>query len=89
MVLGEGGMGRVYLAEDQKLSGRRVAIKMMGANINSDAEFRARFAREAVLQANLPHPQIVQILDIGECPEGSYIVMEYSAGRSLSRLVKE
>lgn len=89
LVLGEGGMGRVYLAEDLKLNGRRVAVKMMGGSLNADAEFRARFAREAILQANLPHPQIVQILDIGECPEGSYIVMEYSAGRSLSRIIKE
>ena len=89
LVLGEGGMGRVYLAEDLKLNGRRVAVKVMGSSISQDDEFRARFAREAILQANLPHPQIVQILDIGECDEGSYIVMEYSGGRPLSRIIKE
>lgn len=89
IVLGEGGMGKVYLAEDQKLNGRRVALKLMGAGLTMDPEFRARFEREAVLQANLPHPQIIQILDMGECSEGAFIVMEYSEGRSLSHIIKE
>ncbi|MAG33786.1 MAG: hypothetical protein CL908_23140 [Deltaproteobacteria bacterium] len=89
LVLGEGGMGKVYLAEDQKLNGRRVALKLMSPRLTMDDEFRTRFEREAVLQANLPHPQIIQIQDMGECPEGAFIVMEYSEGRSLSRLIKE
>ncbi|MAG33785.1 MAG: hypothetical protein CL908_23135 [Deltaproteobacteria bacterium] len=89
IVLGEGGMGKVYLAEDQKLSGRRVALKLMGAGLTMDQEFRTRFEREAVLQANLPHPQIIQILDMGECNEGAFIIMEYSEGRALAKLIRE
>lgn len=88
-VLGEGGMGRVYLAEDEKLNRRRVALKLMGSALTNDKEFRDRFDREAALQANLPHPQIVQIIDTGECAEGAYIVMEYSNGQCLSTLLRE
>ena len=43
LVLGEGGMGSVYLAEDQKLSGRRTAVKIMSPRLTADPEFRARF----------------------------------------------
>ncbi|MEE2711784.1 MAG: protein kinase [Planctomycetota bacterium] len=88
LVLGKGGMGTVYLAEDSKL-GRRVALKLMGGLVTQEKEFRSRFEREALLQANLPHPQIIQIMDTGETAEGPYIVMEYSGGRSLSRLLRE
>jgi len=87
-VLGEGGMGTVYLAEDVKL-GRRVALKVMGDALLREPEFRARFEREAVLQANLPHPQVIQIMDMGEAAEGAYLVLEYSNGRPLSRLLKD
>ena len=88
LVLGKGGMGTVYLAADTKL-GRRVALKLMGGSLATDPEFRSRFEREAVLQANLPHPQIIQIMDTGETTEGPYMVLEYSNGRSLSRLLRE
>lgn len=89
MVLGQGGMGKVYLAEDTKLNRRKVAIKLMTVPGGLDAEFRARFRREALLQANLPHAQIIQVLDVGDSDEGSYIVMEYSEGRSLSSMIRE
>ncbi len=88
-VLGEGGMGKVYLAEDEKLNRRRVAVKLMSPLLTADPEFRARFQREALLQANLPHPQIVQVLDVGESSDGAFIVMEYTDGRSLSTLIRE
>jgi predicted Ser/Thr protein kinase len=88
-VLGEGGMGTVYLCDDEKLNRRRVAVKLMSPLLTTDPEFRARFQREAVLQANLPHPQIVQVIDVGESAEGSYIAMEYSDGRSLATLIRE
>jgi tRNA A-37 threonylcarbamoyl transferase component Bud32 len=86
-LLGRGGMGRVYLAEDQKLH-RRVALKLMDPQLSEDSAFRARFRREAVLQAQVTHPGIVQVIDLGECPEGAYIVLEFSDGRNLSSILR-
>jgi eukaryotic-like serine/threonine-protein kinase len=86
-LLGRGGMGRVYLAEDVRLK-RRVALKLMDAGLEGDSEFAQRFKREALVQAQAAHPGIVQVLDAGDCPEGAYIVLEYSEGRSLSTLLK-
>ena len=87
MLLGRGGMGRVYLAEDQKLK-RRVALKLMDPELSEQKEFKARFRREAVLQAQVSHPGIVQVLDLGESPEGAFIVLEFSDGQSLGNLLK-
>ncbi len=86
-LLGQGGMGRVYLAEDLRLK-RRVALKLMDVALSRDAEFSQRFKREAVVQAQAAHPGIVQVLDAGDCDEGAYMVLEYSEGRSLSSLLK-
>lgn len=86
-LLGQGGMGRVYLAEDLRLK-RRVALKLMDVALSADAEFAQRFKREAVVQAQASHPGIVQVLDAGECAEGAYMVLEYSEGRSLASLLK-
>lgn len=86
-LLGRGGMGRVYLAEDLRLK-RRVALKLMDARLAADEEFSRRFKREAIVQAQAPHPGIVQVLDVGECAEGAYIVLEYSEGKSLAQLLR-
>ena len=56
--IGEGGMGSVYLAEDEMLN-RKVAIKVLNPQLTADAQFRDRFRQEARLQASLMHPHIV------------------------------
>ena len=84
--LGEGGMGVVYLAEDQHLA-RRVAIKFL---TSTDHHYRARFIREARAVSALTHPNIAVVHDYGETPSGQpFIVMEFVKGKSLSELLDE
>ncbi|MFZ1685230.1 MAG: protein kinase [Candidatus Zixiibacteriota bacterium] len=88
-LLGEGGMGQVYLAEDQKL-GRQVALKVLTKQYFNDTERMQRFEREARTAAQVSHPNVMAIYDIGAAPdpddgqEISYIVMEYISGKPLS-----
>jgi serine/threonine protein kinase/Tfp pilus assembly protein PilF/predicted nucleic acid-binding protein len=84
--LGEGGMGVVYLAEDQHLA-RRVAIKFL---TSTDHHYRARFIREARAVSALNHPNIAIVHDYGETAAGQpFIVMEFVKGNSLSELLEE
>src|SRR6516164_1502720 len=86
--VGSGGMADVYLAEDQLL-GRHVAVKLLHHHFAEDQEFVERFRREASSAARLSHPNIVGIFDRGEWNGTYYIAMEYVAGRSLKRIVRE
>jgi serine/threonine-protein kinase len=84
--LGQGGMGRVYIAVDKRL-GRRLAIKEL---LRSGEHAEARFAREAVITARLQHPSIVPVHEAGRWPSGKpFYAMKLLAGRPLSRLLVE
>ncbi len=83
MLLGEGGMGEVYKAYDDRL-GRWVAVKRLRGDATPEA--RARFRREARALARLGHPAIVQIFDIVEDDAGDWIVMELVEGSTLAEL---
>jgi serine/threonine protein kinase len=85
--LGRGGMGFVYLARQLSLN-RPVALKVMSKRWATDPVFVARFTREAYAAAQLSHPNIVQIHDIGEVEGTRFFSMEYVRGRSLSELVR-
>jgi hypothetical protein len=78
-VLGTGGMGSVYLASHPRLP-RQDALKVLPPDLTADAEFRARFLREAELAAGLSHPSIVGIHDRGEADGQFWISMDYVAG---------
>ena len=80
-----GGMGEIYLAEDETL-GRRVAIKLLADRYSRDGAIRRRFTREALAAARLSgHPHIVTIFDVGEADGGRpFIVMEYLSGGTLA-----
>ncbi|MCZ7684902.1 MAG: serine/threonine protein kinase [Sandaracinaceae bacterium] len=83
--LGEGGMGVVYRARDERL-GRQVALKTLPAARVGDAQARARLVREARAAAALEHPGIAQVYDVGETEDGgAYLVMELVRGTSLRR----
>ncbi|HMQ33519.1 MAG TPA: serine/threonine-protein kinase [Chloroflexaceae bacterium] len=86
--LGRGGMARVYRAVDVLLQ-RQVAIKVLAAQLSLDEEFVRRFEREATTAANLRHPAIVTIYDVGEQDGLYYIAMEYVNGRSLHHVLEE
>ncbi len=85
--LGEGGMGQVYLAEDTELH-RKAALKFLSSEISSNAEFKARFKREAQATAALNHPNIVTVYEVAEVEDGTYIAMEYVEGQSLKELIE-
>ncbi len=80
--LGQGGMGEVLLAEDERLP-RKVAIKLLRSEYTANRQLLKRFSREAQAASALNHPNIVAIYDIGEAGLGRYIVMEYVEGRTL------
>jgi two-component system LytT family response regulator len=81
--LGEGGMGAVYLADDLTL-GRRVALKVLPANLAADPERMHRFVQEAKLASALTHPNVAYIYEIGEDGGLRFLAMEYVEGEPLS-----
>ena len=87
--IGRGGMADVYLAKDLILDGEEVAVKVLRTNYQTDPIAVARFQREARAMADLDHPHIVRITDIGEEDGQQYLAMEYVAGLDLKRYIKE
>jgi len=85
--LGEGGMGRVYLAEHVKMN-RQCAIKVMNPSLVNDTESATRFAREASNAARILHPNVAAVFDYGEADKIVYLVMEYVDGESLSAILR-
>jgi len=87
-LLGEGGMGAVYLAEHPGI-GRRVAIKVLKAELDHDPQLLTRFLNEARAANAIRHPNIIEVLDSGTTERGaSYLVMELLEGESLSARIK-
>jgi serine/threonine-protein kinase len=86
-LLGEGGMGKVYLARQLDL-GREVVVKVMHEQIAADPKFRDRFQRETLLMARFQHPGAVTLYDASlDDPYGPCIVMEYVKGTNLESLL--
>jgi serine/threonine-protein kinase len=85
--IGEGGMGEVYLAEDTKLN-RKVAIKILPAEVASDQERMRRFVQEAKAAAALNHPNIAHIYEIGAANDLNFIAMEFIDGHTLRQLIR-
>ena len=90
-VIGEGGMGVVYEAEQRMGEGmRKVAIKTLLPELSHDHAIVSRFHRESGTVAQLEHPNTIRFYDFGETPTGQlYIAMEYVKGRSLTDLIEE
>ncbi len=83
-LLGRGGMGQVWEAEHLRLPGKRVAIKVLHADISHDPDSVARFRREAEIASRLGHPHIVGVHDFNTLPSGKpYLVLDYLEGDSL------
>jgi serine/threonine protein kinase len=85
--IGAGGMGEVYLAEDQKLD-RRVAVKILNEKFSQDESNLGRFIQEAKAASSLNHPNILVIYEIGESDEAHYIVSEFIKGKTLREIFK-
>ena len=82
--LGSGGMGRVFLAVDERLN-RKVAIKVLAACYWPDQLLADRFMREAQAMAQLSHPNVASIYSLGAADEPPHFVMEYVPGAPLTR----
>jgi eukaryotic-like serine/threonine-protein kinase len=87
--IGEGGAAEVFRAKDQRLD-RIVAIKLLRPQFTSDEQSRHRFSVEARAAAGLSHPNIVDVYDFGEAPDGSmFIVMQYVEGKNLKDILQQ
>ena len=92
--LGRGAMGQVYLARDENLVTRRVAVKTVRPDILNDEDLQegeaiARFEREARAAASIRHPNVVDVTDFGKSADGVFfLVMEYVEGESLYQLLR-
>lgn len=92
--LGRGAMGQVYLAKDQNLLTRKVAVKTVRPDLLSsddmqEGEAIARFEREARTAASIRHPNVVDVTDFGKSPEGVFfLVMEFVEGETLHHLLR-
>ena len=84
--LGEGGFGRVFLAEHLGLKQRHV-IKLLSADSSRSTDIRSRFFQEAQVIARLKHPNIVPIMDVAEFGGRPYYTMSYIEGGSLAELL--
>jgi eukaryotic-like serine/threonine-protein kinase len=85
---GSGGMATVYKAQDLML-GRIVAVKVLHESLSGDDEFLRRFRHEARAAANLTHPNIVTVHDIGQDDGREYIVMEFIEGPTLKQIIRD
>src|SRR5256886_10012202 len=92
--LERGAMGQVYLARDENLLVRRVAVKTIRPDVLSDEDLQegeaiARFEREARTAASIQHPNVIAVTDFGKSDEGVFfLVMEYVEGESLYQLLR-
>jgi serine/threonine protein kinase len=87
-LLGHGGMARVYRARDTQLN-RLAAVKVIDTPFRADADYVARFRREAQASAQLDHPNIVRLYRYGEVSDVLYMAMQYIEGRDLETVFEE
>ncbi|HQU81540.1 MAG TPA: protein kinase [Pyrinomonadaceae bacterium] len=85
--IGAGGMGEVYLATDERLN-RKIALKILPADVSNDRKKLNRFMQEARLVANLNHPNICTIYEVGETSETPFLAMELIEGETLTDKIK-
>ena len=85
--LGEGGMGRVYRAEDKKIH-EEVALKLIRPEIASDKRTIERFGNELKFARKIAHRNVCKLYDLGEEGETPYITMEYVPGRNLKAMIR-
>ena len=85
--IGSGGMGKVFLAEDTKLS-RKTALKFLSPTLAVDGEHIDRFLREAKASSALNHPNICTIYEINEAADPPFIAMEYVEGETVAEMIR-
>jgi serine/threonine-protein kinase len=88
VVLGRGGMGEVYKAENPRL-GTALALKVLNVDLTGNEIFRERFIREARAAASLDHPNVIPVFDVDEHDGIPYIAMRYVEGRDLKTVIQQ
>jgi non-specific serine/threonine protein kinase len=88
-VLGEGGMGVVYLAADQEVRGRILAVKLLRPEFRANPESLRLLSEEVSRTRALRHPHIVAVYSLNSDPSGVYMLMEYLQGKSLETLLDD
>jgi serine/threonine protein kinase len=92
-IIGQGGMGSVYLADDQRLEGRLCAVKEVFYDTTIDQQLlvqsREQFLREATVLARLDHPNLPKVSDFFSSDERDYLVMDFVPGKDLSALMTD
>ena len=84
-VLGEGGMGAVFVADHLRLR-KQVALKIIRADFAAHSQAEARFAREALATAQIEHPHVASAIDFGHLPEGgAFLVTQLVRGENLGK----
>jgi serine/threonine-protein kinase len=86
-LLGRGGMGEVYRADDLKL-GQAVALKFLPAQVERDADARARLRAEARNARSIAHPNVCRVYDVGDIDARPFLTMEYIDGEDLASLLR-
>src|SRR6266850_304197 len=86
--IGAGGMGEVYLAEDTKLD-RKVALKILPADVAAHPDRMKRFVQEAKAASALNHPNIITIHEIDETESGHFIATEFIDGETLRERIRK
>ncbi|MGI8787129.1 MAG: serine/threonine-protein kinase [Pyrinomonadaceae bacterium] len=86
--MGRGGMGAVYLAEDNRLK-LLVALKILPASLGANAEGVRRFRQEARAASAISHPNVAHIYEFGEEAKRYFLAMEYVEGKTLRELLRE
>ncbi|HEX5733664.1 MAG TPA: protein kinase, partial [Blastocatellia bacterium] len=86
-MLGRGGMGEVYRADDLKLA-QSVALKFLPENVAGDRDMLARFHKEVRIARQISHPNICRVFDIGEIEGHHFLSMEYIDGEDLASLLR-
>ena len=87
-LLGEGGMGAVYKAQDRELD-RPVALKLIRPELASNSSILARFKQELLLSRQVTHKNVIRIFDLGDADGVKFITMEFIEGRDLRALIQE
>ena len=86
-LIGRGGMGEVYRADDLKL-GQTVALKFLPADVERDPDRLERFLNEVRMSLRVTHPNVCRVFDIGQIGERNFLSMEYVDGEDLASLLR-